>query len=171
MKNLITVAFALLLIGLPGCVTDAKLKKHAHQYYALHPDEFATDCSDKFPVKVLPGIPSFKSDTTRIPGIVVPCPDQLTINPLTHDTIRIPGKKIECPPSSIIHDTLKLHDTILPTALLSRFEYDTAAKGQALRQTTTKLSEAEKRAKNRLFWLIGTWVLIAGGVVLIFKLK
>lgn len=142
MKKLTVV---LLLFTLSSCLTDSKLKKHADMYYAAHPDAFAHRCADLFPVSFLPGVPVTKSDTSTIPGIIVPCPDQITINPVTGDTSRTPGKKIECPPSLIIHDTTRIHDTIENTARIKALGYDTARLNNQVVLTTAKADKAEKR--------------------------
>lgn len=159
MKKLLVLLFAVLAAG---CLTDKKLGEHARRYYAEHPELFASDCNNKFPTVILPGTVITKSDTIISPGITVPCPDQIVVDsagrpvtdPTTGNVKTTPGKQIICPPSFTIHDTLKLHDTILPGPLLAVLTGDTAAKGQALRVETGKRTEAERKAKNRLYGCI-----------------
>lgn len=158
--------FTTLLLLVSGCLTDKKLAKHADMYYATHPEIFAGKCADLFDSKIMPGSVLHKSDTIILQGITIPCPDQLQINPVTGKTDTIPGKKVHCPDSRIIYDTLTQHDTIENKARIVQLQYDTAAKGDRIRQLTATLLKAEKRAKNRLYLSIALIIAIAAGLYL-----
>lgn len=161
MKDIKLIIFIIFLSGtICSCLTDSKLKKHADMYYSAHPDIYARKCANSFPATVTPGDTIRSSDTTYLPGAVLPCPERVDTN----------GKKVrdsvKCPPPKIIHDKIFVHDTLIDVAAVTAMAYDTArvgAENRALKtkliQTTTEKDEAKKQAKNRLLELIGLSVI------------
>lgn len=156
-----------------GCLTDAKLKKHADMYYGAHPDEFAKNCANSFPVIARPGKDSLRIDTAYLSGDSVPCP------PATKDSSGHfqPGK-VKCPDAKTITLYHSRVDTVPDLAAVSALKFDTTRLGGEMRQvkvqliqTTAEKDKAKKQAKNRLWMIIGILGLEAAAAVVIIKLK
>jgi hypothetical protein len=167
MKKLLIIA--LCVIGLTSCLTEKKLKSHAVRYYAEHPGELAHECADKYPATVMPGDTIRTTDTTTLPGLVIPCPDRVINGVTIHDTVKCPGQKV-------IHDKVFVHDTLIDRAAVEAMKADTATQGAGFRAQNAKLvqtiierDKAKEEAKNRLFGLIGCGVVFVGAVVLKIK--
>lgn len=171
MKKLTILLFAFGTMTMCSCLSDKKLHGYAVRYYAEHPGELAHKCADEYPATVTPGDTIRTTDTTTLPGLVIPCPDRVTIvnGKVVHDSVKCPGVQY-------IHDKTFIHDTILDVARLAAMGADSAAQGAAFRaqtaklvQTTDEKNKAKDQAKNRLFALIGCGVIFAGAVVLKIK--
>lgn len=160
----------LCVILFTSCLTQKKLKSHAVRYYAEHPGELARKCAKEYPAKVTAGDTIRSTDTTVLPGLVLPCPDREDING------KVVNDYVQCPPNKIIRDQVFVHDTLIDVAAVTAMAVDTATLGAEYRaqtaklvQTTVEKEKALKQARNRLFALIG--IALFAGVALIIAIK
>ena len=156
MKTLFYI-FGILLIS--SCVNQQKIAK---QYYQDNKGELAVLCDDGFPnetIKIIPGETIIKTDTVKIPGQVIPCPEPTPDNP---------NPTVTCPPNTIIKtiehrvDTLQIVDQRHTKSL--EFQLQQCVIDKAISE-----AENERLAKeNKLYF----WILVAlGGVGLFFVFR
>lgn len=152
----------LMLLSLWACKPSEQVqRKRANDFFNAHPAEIANRCAEQFPPKVTPGKVITKSDTTYLPGQVLPC-----------DTVRLPGevKYVRCPPEKIIRDTIHRTDTVENIARIYALQARTDSLNISLIQTKEQKSFAEKSAKrsrNLFIGALGAFLLILAGLAFI----
>lgn len=147
------------LVLVSSCVNQQKIAK---RYYQDNKGELAVLCDDEFPnepIKIIQGETIIKTDTVKIPGQVIPCPEPTPDNP--HPTIT-------CPPNTIIKtvehrvDTLQVVDQQRIKAL--EFQYQKCLINEGI----VKAENERLKKENKLYF----WILVAlGGVGLFFVFR
>lgn len=156
------ILFLVCMLLISSCMTEEKAVKFLKDKRAL-----ARTCAAEYPVTVKPGLPFYVRDTIIEQGDSIPCPPVLNTISGKRDTFYI-----KCPPRQIITNTEFVHDTILPTALLTAKDITIDSLKQALTIESTlknKLKEdVVKHAKiSGLLGLIGVIFLII--IIILFR--
>jgi len=143
-------------------MTERKRADIFHRYAREHPTELAELCADKYPPKIttIKGKTDTvtKRDTVKV-KVPVPVPGGT-------DTVWA-----DCPPSETIYRYINRTDTIMQenTALIAELQGKLASVEKALAVETALRKKAEDTSHNRLYWIIGLGIALAGAAYLIFK--
>jgi hypothetical protein len=166
----------LLLVALfASCATTSKQRGKALNFFAEHPEELATLCSNTYPVTAKQGKDSVRIDTVYSPGEVIPCPPADTVKGKNGKDSIIP-KSVTCPPAKTITIEHSRVDTVPDVAKIEALQAKiNDLTGQlAASKAETKIAKegqenAEKTASTRLWLFIAAGGVVAAGAVLKFK--
>lgn len=155
---LFVLSFILLLCS--GCMTEEKATN-----YLASKGKLAGICADKYPPKITPGKPVFKSDTIFTPGPSVECP------PAKIDTITGKPEKVyvHCPPTKTVHDSVYVHDIIENFARIKAQEAQISELNNKLLVSQASENKAEKKAANRLWVIIG--LAVCDALIIFLRIK
>lgn len=151
---------ALFILGM--CQSCSTLEKRIGKAKVLayeHPNEFASFCADKFPVKenVIKGKDSIRTDTVveekivRVPVVV------------KGDTVYVEAK---CPKSNTVTRTVTRTDTVVKenTAKTIAMQLEMSKMNNELVKERTLREGAEKGSKSKNWWMVGLGLLLLASV-------
>lgn len=148
----------ILVIGL--LLMSCNASKKAHQYVASHPEEFAKECADAYPVKevLLPGDTVTIRDTVTGEGTTITEYIKGDVDTVVI-TKTLPAKTIYT--TKTIHDTLVKENTARVSAIAKDFN-DALNREKILQE---KYQELKARVKNKAlipWWIIILLIVVAG---------
>lgn len=152
------------LVFFTSCISEKKQRFKAEQFYKNHPQEFAQNCAEAFPVmtRFVQGMTIITHDTIIKKGIVLDCPP-------VFDTVKrvayVP--KVKCPDQKTIYIDKYRTDTVFQESTAKVEQYRLLSETVKSELAVSKNNEmlANKKAKERLNWLFAIGVIIAISIV------
>jgi PBP1b-binding outer membrane lipoprotein LpoB len=161
------IGFILLIIlfilgMLQSCKVSEQKKIDKAKIVAInHPNDFASICSQLFPVKesFIKGKDSIRTDTVTKTNTVT------VTRVIKGDTVRV---DVECPKEKVITRYVNRTDTVIKenTAKLEAVQIEFSKQNSLLNKTADELTEA-KNASNKKNWWIGAFAFLFIGAIFV----